>query len=300
MKTLQHIIKGSLIWLPFFVYMLGISAVADAVVVPYEVSKKGRIIVPVTVGDKGEHLFMLDTGSNATVIFQTGALMLNLSAVGHQTMRVMTATGISEEPVYKLGLITFGPTVKHIAQTIALSETEDANLVGILGLDMIYGQVIEFDKKEREIIFHDTANAFEGDKFWREIPMADVQGAALVVTAKIGSLDVMGLIDTGATISVINMPAFHALQKPLSKMDVDMKERRIAAAAGKVSAAAIVVSRLKLGNVAYRNLTLTAANLPIFNYIGMGSTPGMIIGMDTLRHHSMVLDYKRKRFFITK
>ena len=120
------------------------AAASPAVPLPFHLTAQGAIIVPAIVNGIGPVSFMLDTGSNGSVISEQLASTLGAKAVARTTL--MSASGRRDALVVRIEHLAVGGVSAHdILMTVASPDafnlpdlaTSGHNVQGVIGQDVL-------------------------------------------------------------------------------------------------------------------------------------------------------------------
>jgi predicted aspartyl protease len=140
------------------------AAASPRVPLPFHLTAQGAIIVPAIVNGIGPVSFMLDTGSNGSVISEQLASTLGAKAVANTTL--MSASGRRDALMVRIGHLAVGGVSAHDVQmTLASPDalnlpdlaTSGRNVQGVVGQDVLGTLRYTIDYRERRIVWHDTA-----------------------------------------------------------------------------------------------------------------------------------------------
>jgi predicted aspartyl protease len=137
---------------------------APPAALPFDLTPLGAIIVPATVNGSAPMAFLLDTGSNGSVISDQLANALGLRAVARTTM--VSASGRKEVVVARIGHLTLGTVgASDVLATIAPAAdliVPDAaalhlTLQGVVGQDVLGCLRYTIDYAARQIVWHESS-----------------------------------------------------------------------------------------------------------------------------------------------
>jgi hypothetical protein len=140
------------------------AAASPPVPLPFHLTAQGAIIVPAIVNGIGPVSFMLDTGSNGSVISEQLASTLGAKAVAKTTL--MSASGRRDALVVRIEHLAVGGVSAHgVQMTLAPSDafnlpdlaTSGHNVQGVIGQDVLGALRYTIDYRERRIVWHDRA-----------------------------------------------------------------------------------------------------------------------------------------------
>lgn len=298
--------KGSRAWLPFlFLCMTGLvpaAAFDDAGVedVPEEISRlkqdeQGRVLVDVEVRGEGPYPFLLDTAASRSVMYRTLVSELGLEAVPFKSRRVMTATGAREMQLFRIGELKALGKSLEVKETVAMPDPSVEGISGILGIDILRGHVLMLDRTGARL---DDDRNVKREPGWLDLKARAVGYGSLAVTVVIEGVEIHALVDTGSGATVLNGPAFEALQEVIPDGVTD--DQASVSASGRAMAAHVIkVPGMTIGDWALAEQRLVSAHLPIFSTFGASHAPAMILGMDVLlQADTVAMDFKRWRMMV--
>jgi predicted aspartyl protease len=248
-----------------------------------------RMTVPVMLNGQGPFPFVVDTGSNRTVISDTLALQLGLPA--GEILQVSSATGVDPTPSAHIARLSVGR--REVSDLLApVLIRSNLGAVGMLGIDAVADQTIIMNFKRGTMSIQPASRRDEDpnaivvrghSKYGQLILVdSDAEGAPLYV-----------IIDTGAEMTMGNL-----------KLRDTVRRRRAATGAlvegigvtgGRFQANADVIQQVSLGHVTVRNLPIDYADMHAFNQFGLKDKPAMLLGMSTLRLFDRVwVDFKNR------
>ena len=118
------------------------SSLLDSVTVKAAQDKSSRMTVPVTVNGQGPFDFVVDTGSNRTVIADSLAAQLQLPAGG--IIQVSSATGVEAAPSALIRTLGVGGRETANVQAPVLLQS-NLGAAGLLGIDAVADRTIIMD-----------------------------------------------------------------------------------------------------------------------------------------------------------
>ena len=140
------------------------AATSPPVPLPFHLTGQGAIIVPAIVNGSGPVSFMLDTGSNGSVISEQLAASLGAKAVAKTTL--MSASGRKDALMVRIEhLAVGGVSADDVLMTVASPDsfnlpdlaTSGRKVQGVIGQDVLGGLRYTIDYTERRIVWHDAA-----------------------------------------------------------------------------------------------------------------------------------------------
>lgn len=252
-----------------------------------------RMTVPVLLSGTGPFRFLVDTGSNKTVVSRQVAQRLRLAAGPPATLHSMT--GVSVVPTATVPELRLSRQQLRIPDAPLLEE-RNMGAHGILGLDSLRSQRVIFDFRSEVMTIVPASQR----------PIAEEKGAIVVrARRRLGHLilaDAMAdeeplqvVIDTGAEVSVGNAALRRALARS-GKLTRGGKAELTSVTGGKLSGDHMVLDRLAFGGVELQGLAIVFAEAHTFPQLGLDRRPALMLGMNAMRAFDLVsIDFGRKR-----
>jgi predicted aspartyl protease len=243
-----------------------------------------RMTVPVLVNGAGPYRFILDTGSERTVISREVASALALEAGPRVTIAAMTGS----HPASTVRIPSLAIDALPHAQAIEAPALMAAHLGadGLIGIDTLDGSavLIDFEKDEMHVQrsrrmgrLRIGERAGDDEIVVRGRPLS---GRLIVTDAYYAGRRIAVVLDTGTSISVGNshfrtlvdrraMPAGRVQMLSVTGRMLDAEYR--------------VVPRIEVGGATFQRLGIAFADVPPFKRLGLDDRPALFLGMDALR-----------------
>ncbi len=247
-----------------------------------------RMTVPVTIEGKGPFRFMIDTGSQATVITQTLSDKLQLKPVGTATVVGMA----SAEPVelVQLNGLEFAARVFDNISAPLLEE-RNVGADGIIGLDSLQDMRVLINFRDYTIAVDQSKSRYSNRGYEIVVRARRKLGRLIITDAMIDGVRTAVIIDTGAQSSVGNIALRDSLR---SKNSVAVSAIDIHG--NSMAGTQSVARSLKIGAMKLGNVPITFANSPAFDAMGLRDKPVMVLGMASLRLFDRIaIDFAREK-----
>jgi len=247
-----------------------------------------RMTVPVTIEGHGPFRFMIDTGSQATVVTRRLSEKLQLRPAGMATL-----VGIASRALVHLveldGLEFAARVFDNI--TAPILEARNIGADGILGLDSLQDMRVLIDFKAQTIAVN-NARKLGGNRGYEIIVRARRKLGRLIITdAMIDGVKTAVIIDTGAQESIANLALRRKLRASRIKSTIT-RDVNGAALSGTLD----VARSMKIQGMQIRNIPITFADSPAFKALGMNNRPTLILGMSSLRLFDRVaIDFESRQ-----
>ncbi|MCR2834689.1 retroviral-like aspartic protease family protein [Parerythrobacter lacustris] len=247
-----------------------------------------RMTVPVTIDGQGPFRFMIDTGSQATVVTEGLKDKLGLELIGTATL-VGMASRVPVEIFEVNGLQFASRTFDNIEAPMLKERNIGAD--GILGLDSLQDLRVMIDFRT-DTIAVDDAKALGGNQGFEIIVRARHRLGRLIITqAKIDGVTTAIIVDTGAQNSIGN----RALQRKLrarNQAEFVTTDVNGVDLVGNLSLA----KSLDIQGLRLQNLSIAYADAPAFEALGLDKRPALILGMRDLRLFDRIaIDFESRR-----
>jgi predicted aspartyl protease len=247
----------------------------EAEIVPTASDRHLRMTVPVLIEGQGPFDFMVDTGSEATVVTTRVRDQLGLTPAGNAVV-VGMASRVTVELVNLDGL-EFAARVFDGLE-VPLLDARNVGADGILGLDTLQDLRVLIDFKADTIAVNDAA-ALGGNRGYEIVIRARRKLGRLIITeATLDNVRTTVIIDTGAQASIGNL----ALQKKLRARKRELITNKDVNGF-EIVGTQDIARALKLGGMEINNLPIMFADGPAFEQLGLADKPAMILGMRDLR-----------------
>jgi len=163
--------------------------------IPFSLYKEFMIVVQGSMGDLDQLNFLIDTGTNPSVVDRRIAKKLHLNGY-RSTLPVVSGEIASSEvliPSVSIGPVT-QPAVRMAAQDLAMFEHElGVRIDALIGLDVLGGRSFRIDYEARSITFGPTnSSSGGGTTFQSEPPFVTVE-------MKMNQQPLHLLVDTGSS-----------------------------------------------------------------------------------------------------
>lgn len=254
-----------------------------------------RLTVETFIDDKGPFRFVVDTGSDRTVIAYDIAQKLGL-LTGEAVVVQGVARTIPAETV-KLKNVRVGKAFVESMEAPVLTR-QWLGADGYLGLDVIDGKRVTFDFQNKSMTVG-AAGAATLATFRSEEAVVRVNGSHGRLTAvdvRVDGVKAYCFIDTGAEISIANTKLFDEMARVSGATYIkDQMVPLIDVTGGWAPGRLAYVSNVKIGAVRFTNSVLAVADLDVFEVWNLADRPALFLGMNFLKVLSaFTIDYGRK------
>lgn len=264
---------------------------ANAEVMTIAQDRADRMTVPVSIDGQGPFSFLIDTGSERTVVSRDIAARLML-----QFAEIARLVGIAGskmvETVYvpelTLGRQNYGEVVAPILESYHIGAD------GILGLDGLQDQRILFDFNTNAISIEDVTRRAPMRGFEIVVTARRKSGQLIFTDATLGGQRISVVIDTGAQSNIGNLALLRRLGN--GKRLTSEQGSLFSVTGQSIEVEAGFASDFRIGRAQFDHVPIYFADSEAFAQLGLDKTPALLLGMGTLRAFSrMMIDFKQRR-----
>ncbi|MGN6820791.1 MAG: aspartyl protease family protein [Sphingomonas sp.] len=240
-------------------------------------NSENRMTVPVSIGPSGPYPFIIDTGSERTVVSRELADVLKLST--GRRVHVTTMAGQSELSTYKLPDLRVS---KIAPDTLEAPAVEASNLgaPGMLGIDALKGHAvsIDFDRNQMEVR-PAKKRGMGGSPDDIVIKAKNLYGQLIVTDARYRGKRISVVIDTGSPVTVGNLALLKRVKTEKSIGQVNL----LAVTGQYLTADYRIIDSLDIAGIGFHQLPIAFADALPFKRFGLTDTPALMLGMDSLK-----------------
>ncbi|WP_164118400.1 retroviral-like aspartic protease family protein [Sphingorhabdus sp. Alg239-R122] len=258
------------------------------------IDRQKRMTVPVSIDGNGPYKFMIDTGSERTVVTRELADDLQLEFAARARLLSVAGEKVVDTvyvPELELGRQNYGEVVAP------LLESRNVGAEGILGLDGLQDQRILFNFAESRIEVEDRRKKRLNSGYEIVVYAKRRNGQLIFTDATISGVRVSVVIDTGSQANIGNRALQEKLRGRKAK-GLDL-ESSITAVTGQVITADAGIGRdFRIGKAQFDAISIAFADAPPFKALGLDDKPALFLGMASLRGFDrMAIDFKKRRVY---
>ncbi len=250
-----------------------------------------RMTVPVRIGDSGPFHFVIDTGSQTSVM--SIGLASRLAIPAARRARIIGMGGIEVVDTAIVDRMGLGRRSLDRME-MALLKEENIGAEGIVGVDSLQQQrvLLDFDRNTMSV---GSARSLGGNSGFEIVVTARRRLGQLIITnAEIDGIHTDIIIDTGADTSVGN----RALQRALSRKKSFQTIKLRSVTGHEVIADIGFPKKLTIQEVNITNLFVAYANSPVFDVLELNRRPAMMLGMRELRLFKRIaIDFEKRKVY---
>jgi len=254
-----------------------------------------RLTLGVMVDGQGPFDFLVDTGSNRTLVSRELAALLKLPP--GPVVTVHETAGVDRLQTVMIDRLQIGErTLRRIAAPAVGGG--DLGAAGLLGVDCL---------KDLHLVVDFTTLSLTTSPSREEAATAGTVvvrgrsrfGQLILADAEVQGVKVFMVVDTGSDISVGNLALLTLLTARSAALPSG--QVTIVSATGRVSTAELhIIPQATLGNLSIRGMPLAFAQQHIFDYLRLVKEPAILLGMDVLRLcRRITVDIRRRQASFT-
>jgi predicted aspartyl protease len=253
----------------------------------------GRPTANVLLNGQGPYKFVVDTGSNTSVLSTRVARSLELQPLPDRVVHGVTGSMVSK--FARIGRIETGRSVSQNLPVAVLDAPAFEALDGILGMDMFRDRRIRFNFTRKTVEFDAPARRMQRLPIVANVRLR--QGLLIEAEGRIGNVRARCILDTGCDTSVMNMPLLEAIRSPRVLRRRGAEPPKIIGVTNQeLNGFWASLPDVNLLGLTVRRLTVVAADAPVFGLWDLATTPAMLVGMDILTQvETLVIDYRRRQ-----
>ena len=245
---------------------------------PLTADEAGRPIVPVMINGRGPFACVVDTAAQRTGLGQ--ALIDELALTPLQGGAVLHgSTGAHSIPLYQLASISVAGVTHEGVIAVPLLHRRQTSARAVIGMDAFAGRRLTFDFAARRLQV--AASGAAADRHWRETAVELLHGTFAIAALAIGAVNASGVIDTGAARTAANRVLLQALG--LGGADVAPGEAMTGVAGVEAPTRIGRMESFALAGEQFGPLDIAFGALPVFEALGLGDRPALVLGVDFLR-----------------
>lgn len=247
-----------------------------------------RMTIPVHVDGSGPYAFLVDTGSEATVISHQLAASLGIAASGQaRLIGTVAAKGVNTVRVGKLGI---GREVIEDLPAILL-DANHLGAAGILGIDTLRKHRIIFDFDNDSVSIARSGLGKTGASYEIVVTARRKQDRMVISDARIDGIRVSLIIDTGSNYSIGNTALRNRLRQKATLGSAGLMD----VTGAQLSTDIVKVDAIQFDSLRIEKSFLLINDSPAFEELGLADKPAVLLGMNHLRAFSRLsVDFSRR------
>ena len=266
-----------------------VSAPEPRYVAPTTRDRIGRIWAPVLINGKGPYRLVLDTGASRSAVTRAVAEELGVP-IRRNAIRLRGATGSATVDAVRVDTLEVGDLLID-GTTLPIVGDAFGGAQGVLGGEGLGDKriVIEFRKDRISIRRSNRERAPAG---YSVVPFRFGAHHGMRIEVTVGRLKAVGLIDTGAQVTVGNSALREALMRRRPD-DLAPTEDIVGVTEDVQQADTLRIPSIVAGELIVRRAPIKFSDLAIFEYWKLHREPALLVGMDVLGVlDTLVIDYR--------
>ncbi len=266
-----------------------------AVVRLIEFDLSNRMTVAVRINNGAPVPFIVDTGSERTVI--SNELARHLALKSGPQLNLATLAGPAKVPSFIIDNLSTLAIQTGSIQAPGLMH-DNLGAFGLLGIDSLENRkvLLDFKKNSMQVL----PSARRKGRTLEENGMLIVQaerraGRMILSSAQIGNDKVDIILDTGAQNSIGNAALRRRLRsadRTRGYQDVQLRSVTGAIVAGEMTQ----ITEINIGGFSINDMPVVFADNYVFGALGLEKRPALLLGMDTLKLFDRVMvDFANRR-----
>jgi predicted aspartyl protease len=274
---------------------LALPASDPALIQQFEIDNSDRMTVQVQVNGSEAVPFIVDTGSERTVIANDLAKKLALESGPKLTLA--TISGQSQVNSFFIERLT---TATVNLEGLEAPGLERANLgaYGLLGIDSLEDSRVLLDFKQQKMDVLPSPRGRGKTKIENGMIIVSAKkraGRMIISTANINGTRIEIILDTGAQSSMANN-ALKAKLRPRQLRIAHIPVTMRSVTGGMLSGEYNQIKQIEIGGLTISDLPITFADNYAFKALGLEDKPAILLGMDALKLFDRVMiDFGNRR-----
>lgn len=280
---------------------LDVPTIAESAVHPmsewerFVYDRTARMTVPVSINGTVAVPFIIDTGSERTVISRELAASLTLPPAN--TMRLATVSGPVVVESYSIRHLANGGFAVSNFDAPALARRH-LGIDGLIGIESLKDKIVVFDfagQQMQVLPSRGTPMRVAGREDAIIVTAKRKNGRLILSDAYIYGRRVDLVIDTGSQSSVGNL-ALKRMMASRTNASAGIPSSLIDVGGTVVPTEANAVPEIMIGKVTLAQLPIAYADSYALDLLGLGKRPAMLLGMDALSLFDRVeIDFRRRK-----
>lgn len=248
-----------------------------------------RVAIPIQIDGKGPWNFVVDTGSQRTVISRDLAERLALAP--RERVTVVSMTGRVQVNTVAVPRLGFGKTVVDDIEAPVL-EGEHIGAAGLLGLDGLHAKrlLLNFRTGRMEI---SNSRRLSRDPNVIIVEARRRKGQLILLDSEVNGTKVSIILDTGTSVSVGNIALMNKLTR--RKKAPTLQQATLTSVTGEtLTGQAAIIDHVRMGQVTLNNMPVMFVDAHAFAELDLSDKPALLLGIDALKIFDRVaIDFGR-------
>jgi predicted aspartyl protease len=252
----------------------------------------GRPTAAVMLNGRGPFKFVVDTGSNTSVLSTRVASLLDLTPLPDRVVHGVTGTMVAK--FARVARVETGRSVSNNLAVAILNASVFDSLDGILGMDMFKDRRIRFNFTRKTVDFETSRMPSTRLPVRANVRLR--QGLLIEAEGRVGGVRTRCVLDTGCDTTIANTALLTALRSPSAlRRHSATPPQIIGVTSQELKGVWVALPEIDLIGLKIRRLVAASADAPVFGLWGLNQTPAMLVGMDILSQvETLIIDYGRR------
>lgn len=261
-------------------------------IVRTSVSLDDRVSIPIRIDGKGPWDFIIDTGSQRTVI--ASDLARRLALPPRRTVTILSMTGRSEAATVAVPRLDFAGGAVDAFEAPVL-EAEHLGAAGLLGLDSLHAKRVTLNFRNNRMEIGDSRSSHRPvvDPDTIVVEAKRRKGQLILLNSDVNGMRVAVMLDTGSNFSVGN---FALRDKLIAKRRAPelLTATLTSVTGGQLVGQVARIKSVRMGRVSLTGVPVIFADAVPFAELGMQDKPALLLGISALRLFDRVaIDFGR-------
>jgi predicted aspartyl protease len=254
-----------------------------------------RLTLPVSIGAQGPYPFLIDTGSQRTLL--STELAHSLALTETEAVRIISLSGPSTLTTVTVPLLRYGKQEIRDLRT-PLVGADDLGSAGLLGLDGLKGRQLVLDFRAQQMEVRDSSardSAIEKTDDTIVVRARSRFGQLILVDCRAADQRVSVILDTGAYLSIGNMALFRRLRA--DRLASEPRPIELISVTGEtIPAQVALVKKLTIAHITVTDVPVIFTDAAPFSELHLSGKPAMFLGTQILQLFSRIaIDFGRQR-----
>jgi predicted aspartyl protease len=255
---------------------------------------QNRLTLDASIDGNGPYKFVVDTGSDRSVI--SAELAASLGLLNSEDVIVQGISRSLSAQTVTLKKLTFGSvTINSLRVPVLPRRWLGAD--GYLGIDAVDGKRVTFDFQKNRIVVAQSSSPVRWSVARSDeiiVPVSGSSGRLKATNCSVDRVPVVAFVDSGAEFSIGNTKLFNELAKAGATYVKDVAIPVLGATGGQTTGRLTYVSDIRIATINYLHNDLIIADLEVFDVWGLANRPAIFLGMNFLQNvPAFTIDYGR-------